>query len=237
RSGTDALLLVRQSNRQRTVAVADTGGDTTTVAVGFVQVVYAVDVKRGTLSAVGVEGVTNTELEAGEVRGLVHDHVVPTDGVNRTEGGTDVGLAETLSERIDGAEVLGADVGLTTDVELTPGVATQAEGGVTTEQTTTLLLVTGAEVEAAFDLENSLQAVTHIFGAAQAPAVAGLNAIDHASLAGLEAVTLDLLVADTTVQDTVQGHGRFCLSNAGEAERKTSSEQSLFHVRNLRRFE
>src|SRR5690606_27072179 len=74
RSGADALLLVRQSNGQGAVGITQTGGDTTTVAVGFVQVINAVDVKRGTLSAVGVEGVTNAELEAREVGGLVHDH-------------------------------------------------------------------------------------------------------------------------------------------------------------------
>src|SRR5690606_13498763 len=107
----------------------------------------------------------------------------------------------------------------------------------TTEQTATLGAVTGTQIKAAFHLENSAQAVTQIFGTLQAPTVAGLNAVNATDLLSLVAVAVNFLITDTTVQDTVQGNRRFCLSNASETSDKSSSEQSLFHVRNLRRFE
>src|SRR5690606_24532235 len=143
------------------------------------------------------------------------------------------------TERIDCTHVLGGDVGLTTEVELTPGIASQTERQVTTEQTVALLVVTGTKIETAFRLEHSTEAVTQVFGTLQAPAVARLNALDHARALSVTSIRVraELLVANTAVQNTVQGHGRFWLSNAGKAKRKSSSEQSLFHVRNLRRFE
>src|SRR5690606_2091047 len=246
--------VIAQRNSQETVCVTQTGGDglqvqVVQVASGRGDVGGAVTTK-GTavqdrlvvvpvLVAVSVERVTDAKLEAREVRGLVHDHVVVTVGVHCAERRTNVGLVEAHAERIDRTEVLGSDVSLATEVELTPCVASQTESQVTTEQTVTLLVVASTQIEAAFSLEHSAQTVTQVFGALQTPTVARLDALDHAELAAVpaSAVGVVLLVANTTVQNTVQGHGRFCLSNAGKAKRKSSSEQSLFHVRNLRRFE
>src|SRR5690606_18881758 len=147
--------------------------------------------------------------------------------------------SDRVSERAgDAGEVLGSDVGLTAQIQAAPCIALQTEGGLTAEQAFVLTVVTVTEIEARLDLEDGLQAVTQVFGPLQTPAVAGLNTVDHAGLLGINAArTFNLLVANTAVQNTVQGHGRFCLSNAGKAKRKSSSEQSLFHVRNLRRFE
>src|SRR5690606_31378497 len=198
---------------------------------------------------IGVEGVTNAELEAGEVRGLVHDHVVVTNGVSSCESSTDVSLVETTAEWIGYAwQVLGGDVSLTTEVQLTPAVTSQTQSGLTTEQTVTLLVGTGTQIETAFQNEHSTQAITQIFRTLQAPTVAGLDAIDHAgflladrlhtiTVRSIRINTFELLVTDTTVQNTVQGDRRFCVCDASEAGHQSSSEQSLFHVRNLRRFE
>src|SRR3546814_18192210 len=65
------------------------------------------------------------------------------------------------------AKVFGRDVGLTTQVQTAPAVALQTDGQVTTEQTATLCRFTSRAVVAAFQLENSLQAVAQIFSAFQ----------------------------------------------------------------------
>src|SRR5690606_25466493 len=121
-----------------------------------------------------------------------------------------------------------------------PCVALQTQGGVTTEQTVALTGGAVTQREAGLDLENGLQAIAQIFSTTQTPTVTGLNTVNQTEALGVlntEAFSFNFLVAETAVKNTVQGHGRFCLGNAGKAKRKSSSEQSLFHVRNLRRFE
>src|SRR5690606_25761875 len=163
--------IIRQSHSQRAVSVTQTSGPGLAVQVIVVETAL---VGVPVLRTVSVERVANTKLEAREIRGLVHDHVVETGGVSCRERGTHVGLVEAQTERIDSAEVLGSDVGLTAEVDLTPGVATQTERSVTTEQATALSGVTGVETEATFELEHGLQAVTQIFSALQTPAVTRL---------------------------------------------------------------
>src|SRR5690606_29318931 len=211
--------VIRQTHSQRAVSVTQTSGPGLAVQVIVVETAL---VGVPVLRTVSVERVANTKLEAREIRGLVHDHVVETGGVSCRERGTHVGLVEAQTERIDSAEVLGSDVGLTAEVDLTPGVATQTERSVTTEQATALSGVTGVETEASCGLEPGLRTVTQIFSALQSPAVTRLDTFDQAgALGAITVVGLVLLVANTAVQNTVQGHGRFCLSNAGKAKRKS----------------
>src|SRR5690606_20125960 len=106
----------------------------------------------------------------------------------------------------------------------------------------TTIVQTITDIETGFQLEDGAQAIAQIFGAFQTPAVtiegaAAQTGIRHL-LADVGVVVLELAVAVAGIQDTVQRHGRFCLSNAsgGKAGQQSSSEQSLFHVRNLRRF-
>src|SRR5690606_32792210 len=140
-----------------------------------------------------VERVADAKLEAAVRRGLVHDHVVVANGVGSAQSHADVGLAKAGAERIDRAEVLRRDVGLTTEVQTAPAFALQTDRGLTTEQATALSGVAVARVEAAFELEHGLQAVTQIFGATQAPARTVLHAIDHAETAAVKTVALDLV--------------------------------------------
>src|SRR5690606_28218888 len=150
-------LIIGQSNTQGAVHVAQTGSDT--LVVGIVETVVVKGLTSG-----GVEGVTNAELEAGEVRGLVHDHVAPACGRSSAEGVGHASLAECVSKRVgDASEVLGSDVGLTTEVQTAPCVALQTQGGVTTEQTIALARVAVTQRETGFDLENSLQTVAQVF--------------------------------------------------------------------------
>src|SRR5690606_3279572 len=97
------------------------------------------------------------------------------------------------------------------------------------------------QVKAAFQNEHSAQAIAQIFGTLQTPAVAGLNTIDQTGTLLREItsvnvrqvqgfVVLQLLVTNTSVQNTVQGDRRFCVCDASEAGHQSSSEQSLFHV-------
>src|SRR5690606_38989088 len=146
----------------------------------------------------------------------------------------DVGLAEAGAERCDRAEVLRGDVGLTTEVQTSPAVALQTDGGLATEQASTLGRRAVTRVETAFQLQQRLQAVTQLAGATQAPARTVLHAVDHADTAAIKTVALDLVVADTGVDDAVQRHRGFCLGHTGETGEQGGSEQSLFHLRNLR---
>src|SRR5690606_34518866 len=135
---TSLVLIVCQSNTDRAVSVTQTGSDTALVALQTIFRAYAVG-DLVLFRTIGVEGVTNAELEAGEVRSLVHDHVVVTNGVSSCESSTDVSLVETTAEWIGYAwQVLGGDVSLTTEVQLTPAVTSQTQSGLTTEQTVTL---------------------------------------------------------------------------------------------------
>src|SRR5690606_22115868 len=245
-------LIIGQGCSEGAIGVANTGGDRLLVRVlAFVRLLGASSVVVGNvlvprLSAVSIERVTDAKLEASEVRGLVHDHVIVANSVHSSEGRAHVGLIEAQTERINGTEVLGTDVGLTTEVQLTPSIASQTQSSLTTEQTITLTMSTTTQIEAAFQLEHSAQAVAQIFSTFQTPAIAGLNAVDHANALAVDAfvgftsaagAAANFLITNTTVQDTVQGNRRFCLSNTEEADGESSSEQSLFHVRNLRRFE
>src|SRR5690606_13252820 len=174
--------VIRQSDSQGTISVAQTGRYSLPVQIVVVDR-HATngDFTIPTLRTISVEGVTNTKLEAREVRGLVHDHVIETGAGSRRERSTHVGLAGGQAVLVDCIHVLGGDVGLTTEVELTPGIASQTERQVTTEQTVALPVVTGTKIETAFRLEHSAEAVTQVFGTLQAPAVARLDTLDHAS--------------------------------------------------------
>src|SRR5690606_20123954 len=152
----DLERVVRQSNSQGAVCVAKTGRDGTLVGVISARFFPL-------LAAVNVERVADAELEAREVRGLIHDHVVIANRVHSGESCAHVGLSKAQTERIDGAEVLRANVGLTTEVQLTPSVASQTQSGLTTEQAVTLSVFAGTQIEAAFQLEHSAQAVAQIF--------------------------------------------------------------------------
>src|SRR5690606_6356320 len=215
----------RQGNVQRAVDVTQTGGDGARVVGGAVAAARVV---------VSVERVANAKLEAAVRRGLVHDHVVVANRVGGAQADADVGLGEAGAERVDRAEVLRRDVGLATEVQTAPAVALQTDGGLTTEQAAALGGVTVGGAEAAFQLEHGLQAVTQIFGATQAPARTVLHAVDHAETAAVKTVALDLVVADTGIDDAVQRHRGFCLGHTGETGEQGGSEQSLFHLRNLR---
>ncbi|MOA16337.1 hypothetical protein D3C78_1365480 [compost metagenome] len=166
---------------------------------------------------------------------MVHDHVVVADGVGRAQANADVGLAEAGAERVDRAEVLRRDVGLATEVQLAPAVAGQTDGGLTTEQAAVLSRLAVTRIKARFQLENSAQAVTQIFRTTQTPARTVLDAVDHAETAAIGiASTADLVVAEARVDDAVQGDRRFCLGDTGKTGEQGGSEQSLFHLRNLR---
>ncbi|MNR22313.1 hypothetical protein D3C85_1392600 [compost metagenome] len=148
----------------------------------------------------------------------------------------DVSLTEASAERVDRAEVLRRDVGLATEVQLAPAVAGQTDGGLTTEQAAVLSRLAIARIKARFQLENSAQAVTQVFRTTQTPARTVLDAVDHAETATVQSVgtTADLVVAEARVDDAVQGDRRFCLGDTGKTGEQGGSEQSLFHLRNLR---
>src|SRR5690606_4497299 len=130
---------------------------------------------------------------------------------------------------------------LATHGQGTPVVAGQAQPGLTAEQLVVALSqVAVAEVAAGVEVEDGTQAVAQVLGTTDTPAVAvehavttqaGVGVLDHNTVL----VVLDVRITIAGIQDTVHRDGRFCLSNAGKADDQSSSEQSLFHVRYLRR--
>ncbi|KAG0929490.1 hypothetical protein G6F31_017335 [Rhizopus arrhizus] len=129
---------------------------------------------------IGRERIAHAALEAAPDRGLVHDHVVIANRVGRAEGHTHVRVQIVQRERVDVAEVLGGDVGLTAQFEQTPLVAAQADGGLAAEQAVALRTVAVIGREAAFQREDRRQAVAQVFRAAQAEAGSVLDAVVHA---------------------------------------------------------
>src|SRR5690606_36689402 len=101
--------------------------------------------------------------------------------VGSTERGTHVSWAKTSTKGVcDTRKILGSNVVLTTEIELTPRIASQAQRSVTTEQTIALLVVTGGAVKTTLQLEYSAQAVTQVFRTLQSPAVTRLKAVANA---------------------------------------------------------
>src|SRR5690606_1545350 len=187
--------------------------------------------------AAGVAGerVVQAQLEARELGRLVHDHVVVADAVDGAEGRPDRSLAPVGAEGAGNArQVLAGDSRLAAEIKLATGRGLQADGCLATEHAVALRAI--AQVEAVFKNEHSLKAFAQIFGALQAPAVAAHDAIGHAGIAALEAFAgcgvgaLELLVANTAVDATVQGYRGFGLSGADKAGDQSSNEQTLFHV-------
>src|SRR5690606_36164495 len=119
---------------------------------------------------------------------------------------------------IDASEVLRSQVGLATEVQLTPAVALQANGSLTTEQAAALRRITVVGRETAFQGEDSLQAIAQVFGAAQTETRTAVHAVHSTNTAGFVAIsTLDLVVTDTCVNQAVQRNRGFGLSHACEA--------------------
>src|SRR5690606_6337711 len=75
--------VVRQSDSQGTVSVTQTSRHSLLVQIVVIERgTTNGDITIPTLRTVGIERITNTKLEAREVRGLVHDHVIETGGVS-----------------------------------------------------------------------------------------------------------------------------------------------------------
>src|SRR5690606_938704 len=239
-------LIIGSGNADGAVVVPQTGSPGVSIGVITTALTEA-------LRTVGVERITDTELEARVAWGLVHDQVVVAQACSRVERRTGSCLTKVNAKRAgDACEVLAGDVGLTTEVEATPCIRLKTNGSLTTKHavgvTQRLTRHTGTQIKAAFKYEDRLKAVAQVFRTLQTPAVGGVDAVDHARAfavvinrrAGcIDVCTLQLLVADTPVDDTVEGDRRFCVGRtSGEAEAGSErcSEQSLFHLRNLRRF-
>src|SRR5690606_31171082 len=129
------------------------------------------------LRTVGVERITDTELEARVAWGLVHDHVVVAQACSRVERRTGSCLTQVTANRA-------GDVGLTTEVEATPCIRLKTNGSLTTKHavgvTQRLTRHTGTQIKAAFKYEDRLKAVAQVFRTLQTPAVGGVDAVDHA---------------------------------------------------------
>src|SRR5690606_38322203 len=137
----------------------------------------------------------------------------------------------------DSCEGLAGDVGLTTEAEATPCMRVKTNGSLTAKHTVgvtqRLTRHTDTQIKTAFKYEDCLKALAKVYRTLQTPAVGGVDAVDHArafavvinvnrqtcSRIGGRVSTLQLLVADTPVNDTVKGDRRFCVSRTdGKAE-------------------
>src|SRR5690606_27286845 len=184
-------LVVAGTNSQGAVSVQQSSGDQLDVAVGGGRHADGRTLDVPVVSSVGVKGVTHTEAEAGEVRRRVGDHVVGADRRHGGEGATNVGFFESVAEGAGyAAQPLGSEVGLTTQLEGTPVVALQTQGGLTTEQTAALSGLTSTQGVAAFQLEDGAQTVAQVFGTTQTPAVAVLNTVFDTGLSSLNTAVM-----------------------------------------------
>ena len=215
-------LVVRQRDVERALDVAQAGRD----AAGIVGGAEAGLVRVG---VVRVERIAHAHLEAVHRGRAVHDHVVPAHGVGGAEAQAQVGLRVAGVEGVDVGEVVRADGGLASELQRAPGVVGQPDGGLAAEQPAGLSALPVGGVEAAFQLEHGAQAVSEVFGAAQAPTRTGLDAVDHAEFATVVSIAFDFVVADAGVDDTIESYRRFCLSDACKSGDHCGCEQRLFH--------
>src|SRR5690606_37488150 len=113
---------------------------------------------------------------------------------NCTHGGercTDMSFFKGIAEGVcNTAQMLGGHVVLTTQLQHTPAVASQTEPCLTTEHTAGLSVITGSQRETVLKLENSLQAISQVFGTTKTPTVAGLNRVVQTSFGGLDAAVV-----------------------------------------------
>ncbi|CPM73382.1 Uncharacterised protein [Bordetella pertussis] len=117
------------------------------------------------------------------------------------------------------------------ELQLAPGAAGQADGGLAAEQAAALFGVAGLVVEAGLESEHGLQAVTEVFGAFQAPPRAAADAAGRADMALLEAVgSLDLFIADARVDQAIQRDaGGGGLRRARESAGQGDGKQGFLH--------
>src|SRR5690606_1134954 len=123
------------------------------------------------------------------------------------ESRTSFSLTPVCAERASyTSKVLAGDVGLTTEVQLTPRIGAQTNGGLAVEQTAGRG-VTRTDIKTAFQNEHGLETIAQIFGAFQAPAIAFAHAIDKTSALCVDFFAqkgaVNALVTDTTIKNTV----------------------------------
>src|SRR5690606_5713027 len=150
------------------------------------------------------------------------------NAIGHAERGTNACIREISAEGAGNTrEVLRGDVGLTAEIKLAPGFGLQADSCLATEHATALAGFAGAQSKTVFQNENSLQTITQIFGAFQAPTVARLATAEHASartfVIGAVDRALNPLVSDAAVDDTVEGDRGFGLSDTGKASDQSSN--------------
>src|SRR5690606_26856092 len=240
-----ALTIIAGADTDRAVGVQGTHGHArTTIIEGGAIRVTTNGGARSRLATnntgIVIGPVHQDGLEAGQVGRDILEGVVDAGAFTQAGRTEDlIGIAQVHTVR----HQEGVDAGgvLATHREGTPVVAGQTHEGLAMELTAGSR-ATVTQVEALFQLEDGAQAVAQIFGALQTETVAVEGAVTQARGLGgdisASVVVLVVLVAVAGIQDTVQRHGRFCLSNAsgGKAGQQSRSEQRLFHVRTLRRF-
>src|SRR5690606_37430489 len=166
-------LVVSKGSSQGAIAIAKTSGPGAGVRLASTNVKLLV--------AAVAERVADAELETSKVGRLVHNHVVVTNAVSSAESRTSFSLTPVCAERASyTSKVLAGDVGLTTEVQLTPRIGAQTNGGLAVEQTAGRG-VTRTDIKTAFQNEHGLETIAQIFGAFQAPAIAFAHAIDKTS--------------------------------------------------------
>src|SRR5690606_25017984 len=193
---------------------------------------------RAIAAVESVEGVTQSCLEASEVRRVVVNRVVNTTAAEScvviAKGRTDRSRAIGQAER---AGYTGApheaQVGRAAQGQAASLSAFQTDVGVTAEQATIVGVVTIINGDTAFQDEQGFQAVAEIFNATDAPA--GLSAQTAIDAVGFH--TIDFRMVKTSINQTVQRDRALCLGGACKASQHGGSKKRFFHWMFLHSFE
>src|SRR6266702_3268174 len=150
--------------------------------------------------------------------------VVVVDVTRRRERGAEVVVGGDALNRIRDRVVL------TAQRDGAPLVALEAHVSLAAEQARTLAHLARADIEAAFQREDRLQAAAKIFTALQAPAVAAEVAVDHARQVAVRVGVVN--VADTCIDQPVERDAVLCMSrDRHRAQRECNSRNcSSFHL-------
>src|SRR5699024_8881410 len=199
------------------------------------------------LLTIVVKRVSYTKLEAREVGGIVADGVIHAVGIDGTECIATVSQPEATTEGVNHAQhVVSTNVVLATKTQAAPIITSQTYPSLTTKQSPTLHRAPVSHIKPTFKHKLGTQTITQVLGTFQAPAASSLTGVVAIINAGTRSFgarkitvgidtindTFVTLVGNTGIDNTVERHRGFGLSDAGEADCQCSSKKSLFHIKN-----
>ena len=216
------------------------GSSQSSVTVG-VSLVFRTGINLDFLTSSGVDlrlniitlhGVLSRQLEAGEGRRHITEHVVVTSktSTRRTlHRAKAIGIADSRRSTENAHRAAIGQEGVHTAGVQRTEVARDIEGGFTTEDTAILPHLAGVRIKTVFKHEANLETIAEVFSALDAPAGTRGPTGGHFSLVRRDVIHVRVRIGQARVDATIEGHVS-SHSRTGEGAENGDSNKSLFHV-------